>query len=257
MAVVGIEEISEKTWSQRKPRSEETKRKISASLKGRQVPWIKGHHLTEEHKRKISLAHTGKPLSEHHKRILSLAHKGQIPWNKGKSTGPLSEEHKRKIRGYVPWNKGLSKETDKRLRKMSQNRKGKTHEEMFGREKAKELKKQQSEMRLHQVLPTKDTSIEILMQNALKSRNVEFKMHIPLCGCQPDIVIEKEKLVIFCDGIYWHSKSFKNGKTWMRDRQQDKRLVQNGWIVYRFWENEINSDENKCVDKIKELRRCG
>lgn len=51
-----------------KPKSEETKRKISASLKG-------------------------KPLSEETKRKMSEAHKGKVPWNKGV---PCSEEQKRK-----------------------------------------------------------------------------------------------------------------------------------------------------------------
>lgn len=221
MAVVGVAEKPRKGWPRGRHRSEEVKKKISASLKGRQIPWIKGHHLTEEHKRKISISHTGKPLSKYHKRRLSIAHMGQIPWNKGKSTGPLSEEHKRKISLDCKGNEKICA------------------------------------ARLKQVIPVKDTSIEVLMQNALRCRNIEFKKHIPLCGCQPDIVIEKEKVVIFCDGNYWHSKSFKNGKQWIKDRQQDKRLKENGGIVYRFWENEINSDVNKCLDKIRELRGCG
>lgn len=40
----------------------------------------------------------GKKFSKKHKIKLSLAHKGQIAWNKGKKTGSLSEEHKKKIK---------------------------------------------------------------------------------------------------------------------------------------------------------------
>ena len=77
-----------------------------------------GRKLTEEHKRKIAIAHIGlrpsedtllkmrgrviTPLMRQH---LSESHQGQIPpsrkgcisWNKGKLGGKLSEEHKRKI----------------------------------------------------------------------------------------------------------------------------------------------------------------
>lgn len=60
----------------RVPRTDEVKAKISNSMKGRQSH-RKGVKLSDEHKRKIGLAHKGKQ----HK-------KGQVPWNKGKKTGP-------------------------------------------------------------------------------------------------------------------------------------------------------------------------
>ena len=69
--------------------SEETRKKISESLKGNQRH--KGHHLTDETKRRISESNKGKPCwnkgkhwPEEHRKKLSEAHKGQVPWNKGK-----------------------------------------------------------------------------------------------------------------------------------------------------------------------------
>lgn len=70
----------------RQPKSEEHKRKISESLKGRPSPWLvgskhgagnKGKPKSEEHKRKISEAHIGKkrePFSEEWKQALKDAH---------------------------------------------------------------------------------------------------------------------------------------------------------------------------------------
>lgn len=72
---------------------EETKLKISATMKGRHrseetkrklSEVMKGKKLSEEHKRKISEAQKGKTLSVEHCKRLSEAHKGKEPWNKGK-----------------------------------------------------------------------------------------------------------------------------------------------------------------------------
>ena len=70
--------------------SEETRRKLSDSQKGKycgEKSYWYGKHRSEEHKRKISEANKGKQLSEEHKRKLSEANKGK----------QLSEEHKRKL----------------------------------------------------------------------------------------------------------------------------------------------------------------
>lgn len=64
------------------PHSEESKRNISAALRGRE--------FSEEHRGKISKAMTGKPLSEEARRKISAAFRG-------KKTGPKSDETKRKL----------------------------------------------------------------------------------------------------------------------------------------------------------------
>ncbi len=95
--------------------------------------WIKGKHLSEEHKKNMRGKipwNKGKHLSEEHKRNIS----GRIPWNKGLKTGPQSEETCRKMKGRIPWNKGLktgsqSEETKiKRSKSMLNKNKGKKTE---------------------------------------------------------------------------------------------------------------------------------
>lgn len=66
--------------------SEETKRKMSASTRGKNHPQY-GKPMSEETKRKISASEKGKKLSEEHKRIISKIQKGK----------KHSEETKRKI----------------------------------------------------------------------------------------------------------------------------------------------------------------
>ena len=65
--------------------SEQTRKKMSEILKGRQS-WIKGKHHTEETKRKISLANGGKKRTEEAKRKIGLI-------RKGKPSGMLGEKH--------------------------------------------------------------------------------------------------------------------------------------------------------------------
>jgi hypothetical protein len=78
-------------------------------------PWHKGKKLSDEHKRKISESckgkNKGKKLSEETKKKLSESHKGKTPWNKGKHH---SEESKKKMSESLKGKK-LSEETKKKL----------------------------------------------------------------------------------------------------------------------------------------------
>lgn len=135
--------------------SEETKRKMSLSAKGRVFSEEtkqklslakKNKSLSDGHKKKISLANTGKkrpPMPEEHRKKISIAMKGKPSKNKGKTLKPLSDEHKQKIsitntgknKGKTAWNKGkickpLSDEHKKKISLASAGRhslrKGKT-----------------------------------------------------------------------------------------------------------------------------------
>lgn len=111
------------------------------------------------------------------------------------------------------------------------------------------------EKRLKQVFPTKDSSIELKMQDALKGAKIDFVTHHPFYlkgfGTQIDIAVLDRKIAIYCDGDYWHN--LPNYK--QRDRKVNKILKEQGWVVLRFWEHEINENVNLCVAKVKEVMR--
>lgn len=238
--------------------SEETKRKISLSLKERikseehrrsLSQALKGRVLPEETKRKISLALIDKSHTEEHKRKISLAQKGKVnigktPWMKGKHH---HEEVRRRL-SKIHKNKQYSPETQfKPGHRCSKETLEKISQALKGRKFSEDHKQKIRIARLKQVLPQKDTAIEVKIQNELKRMGVPFKKHLALCGvCQPDIIIPEKKTVIFCDGDYWHNlPRIKN-----RDKRQDRVLSEKGWKVYRFWEHEINLNPSGCVDKI-------
>lgn len=188
------------------------------------MPWSKGRHLSNTHKMNIS-----------------RANKGNTCGPKGKSPSKI---HKRKLseahRGQVSWLKGLTKETDERVKRFA--------EKLRGRKLSEKTRDKVRKARLTRVFPVKDTFIEVAMQNELARREIIYAKHVPVCGvCQPDIVFPEKKIAVFCDGDYWHN--LPNRK--LMDRRIDETLRRNDWVVYRFWEHEINSDVKACVDKIQ------
>lgn len=101
-----------------KQHSKETKEKISQAQKGKKLSdehkqkiseKSKLNKHTEETKQKISNSHKGKIMSEETKNKLSESKKGRIPWNKGKKN-IYSEESLEKMKNSkknkIPWNKG-------------------------------------------------------------------------------------------------------------------------------------------------------
>ena len=85
------------------------------------------------------------------------------------------------------------------------------------------------------------------MQNILTENGYVFRKHLPCCNiCQPDIMFPEEKIIIQCDGDYWHD--YPNGLD--RDHNQDEILKENGWKVIRFWEHEINNIE-ECLYRFE------
>ena len=108
-----------------KRHSEETRRKMSETLKGKKSH-LYGKHLSEEHKKKISDANKGKKRSEEQKKQISDVHKGK----------KLSEDTRRKMskarKGEKNhfYGKHHSEEAKKKMGEANKiARKGKNHSE--------------------------------------------------------------------------------------------------------------------------------
>ena len=117
-------------------------------------------------------------------------------------------------------------------------------------ERDEERKNKIRQKRLKQILPSKDTVIEVMIQKELDKRGIDYKKHLPIYGVQPDLVFPERKIIVFLDGDYWHSKSFDNGNRWKKDRMVDHLFELNNWTVLRFWEHEIKEDLEKCINHI-------
>lgn len=171
---------------------------------------------SERWRGKMSKTHKGKPKSENHKQSIREA-------SFGKKMPPRSEEWSKKQR--------------------------KSH---LGKKRTEETKKKQREWHINNPNRIfKDTKIELKMEEELKRRNINYEKQIPLCKIAiVDFYLPEHKIIIQCDGDYWHNLSEHKSK----DKNQDKVLQENGFNVYRFWEHEINENVKMCVNKIKEIK---
>lgn len=109
----------------------------------------------------------------------------------------------------------------------------------------KNIHKNVKQRRLNQVIPSKDTKIEIKLQNELSKRNIKFTKHKPIIG-QPDIFIEPN-ICIFADGDYWHNLPTSKEK----DQKITNELKNLGYKVLRFWEHEIVNNIDNCINTIE------
>ena len=133
-------------------------------------------------------------------------------------------------KGQIGWNKGKTF-SDKHKERMSMAQKG--------HEVSEVTRKKIRIARATQIVPVKDTKIEVKIQDYLKKLGVDFFTHQYIKDIkhsyQCDVFIPSINLVIECDGDYWHK--YPVGKD--IDHVRTKELIEKGFKVLRLWEREI------------------
>jgi len=109
----------------------------------------------------------------------------------------------------------------------------------------------------------KHTRIERILDKELRKKDVKFKLHYGIPG-QPDFVFVSEKVAVFIDGCFWHRcpmhyiapitrKEFwkqKIGRNVKRDKYVTRKLRNDNWKVFRFWEHEVERYPDRVAGKI-------
>ncbi|MBN2672987.1 MAG: DNA mismatch endonuclease Vsr [Deltaproteobacteria bacterium] len=104
----------------------------------------------------------------------------------------------------------------------------------------------------------KNTKPELLVRSVLHSLGFRFRLNRKDLPGKPDIVLPKYKTVIFVHGCFWHRhKGCKHAtmpasnqnywkpkfeRTIERDRENERRLRAQGWLVCTLWECEVRKD---------------
>jgi DNA mismatch endonuclease, patch repair protein len=120
-----------------------------------------------------------------------------------------------------------------------------------------------------------DTSQERLLRSALWRRGLRFRKNVRSLPGKPDIVFVKARVVVFCDGDFWHGRHWRklsrklragtNASYWLlkiranmqRDRRRNVELARSGWRVLRLWETDILRDPNACALFVEEAVSAG
>ena len=116
--------------------------------------------------------------------------------------------------------------------------------------------------------------VEDYLASELWQRGIRFRRNVDSLPGKPDIVIVNARVIIFCDGEFWHGKDFSkrkrrlrkshNGEYWVakieynieRDRHHVRELTANGWHVIRVWESEIRAGVRTLANRIeREIER--
>lgn len=122
-----------------------------------------------------------------------------------------------------------------------------------------------------QQVKNKGSKIEVLLCKELWSRGLRYRKNVNrICG-KPDIAFIRKKVAVFCDSEFWHGynweerkKDFKSHQEfWIpkiernmqRDIEVTEKLRSEGWVVLRFWGNEIKKNTVQCADQIEKVVR--
>ena len=118
-----------------------------------------------------------------------------------------------------------------------------------------------------------NTVQEVLLRQALWRMGLRYRKNVKTLPGKPDIVFSGPRVVVFCDGDFWHGRNWStlegklalghNPSYWPakiaqnmeRDRKNTEALEHGGWLVVRIWESEIKKDPLAVAVQINELVR--
>ena len=118
-----------------------------------------------------------------------------------------------------------------------------------------------------QAIKSKNSKIEVMLRQELWKRGLRYRKNVKTVYGHPDIVFISKKIAVFFDGEFWHGYDWDNQKSrfennkafWYakiernmkRDAEVTEYLRSQGWIVLRFWGEEILKNVVHCADIVE------
>jgi DNA mismatch endonuclease, patch repair protein len=113
-----------------------------------------------------------------------------------------------------------------------------------------------------------NTRCELVLRRALTALGLRYRIDAASLAGRPDIIFRGVRVVVFCDGDYWHGRDLEkrlkklsmghNATYWVtkirsnveRDRRVTAALEADGWMVLRYWETDIHKDVTSVASEI-------
>lgn len=118
---------------------------------------------------------------------------------------------------------------------------------------------------------SKGSVIEKTLQRELWNRGLRYIKNDSKITGKPDICFRGAKIAVFCDSEFWHGfdwehrkEDFRTNKEfWIskiernmeRDKEVNIALESEGWMVLRYWGNDIKKDTVAIADEIEKKYR--
>jgi DNA mismatch endonuclease, patch repair protein len=120
-------------------------------------------------------------------------------------------------------------------------------------------------------IKTKRTKAEISLSKQLWKAGFRYRLNYRKLPGSPDIAITKHRIAIFVDGEFWHGKDWnikkeriKNNKDyWIekieenmaRDKRNDEKLCELGWLPLHFWEKDVLKKLDWCINQVLHIKK--
>jgi very-short-patch-repair endonuclease len=246
-------------WNKGKPMSEKSRKKLSESQKTR--------YLNPDTRKKVSdFMQDYYSNPENLKNFIKIQNTQQVKENKSKALKglkrspeaiknisisqigkKLSDEHKKKISNTIKITNGTPEARDqqsKRSKKFWSDPEFKIRQIKMLKELHNRLDVIEHHAYAYAHRPHKNTGIEIILENILKSLNVSYEAQKVIPFGVSDFFIPTN-ICLFADG-YDHTRP----KNIEHDKKQTEKLKELNYIVLRFWDNDLKNHPENVKNEI-------
>lgn len=139
----------------------------------------------------------------------------------------------------------------------------------YKRDKRSPTPKNENVSKVMSANKAKNTKPELLLRKKLWEASFRgHRINYKKISGKPDIAFPSKKIAIFIHGCYWHRCPHCNlslpktnidfwktkfEKNTIRDKIKTKDLIDEGWLVFTFWECQVKTDLDRIIKLFRQF----